>query len=399
MIHAKAVKPRIFPWNNDVAPAQIDRAQNLSGDITLNRDKLYEIGRDGILGYKKTTPSMRYSMTQYEYGSLTFWKKLANMVDATTVVTLEDLKTQYCDISAYLTDDNGTFRGTVVFPRLRVNGVNLNIGSPDANIERSFDLVGEDYHIFNEKYYSYQKAVAVAPGNLVAVLVPVAIEYETGIYIYRVLRVRSGIVSELEYGSGTNQYEYVNGTATITVHDCLTDDIVKVYYPSATEYSTLWTNNDADAALNTAQMVDIEMKVGTSQKIYRLQSVAVATSFERADFKEIGNANVVQTGVKSKTVTVTLGRLLEDFTLEEILAGDPTLPFINPRNFVDNIQLRIKIYSDSTKTLFKVGYLMTNLSPTTLGTSQAIEDYNNAANELQGDNIKVSDDVDELVFA
>jgi hypothetical protein len=398
MIHAKAVKPRIFPWNNDVAPAQIDRAQNLSGDITLNRDKLYEIGRDGVLGYKKQTPSMRYSMTQFEYGELAFWKKLANMVDGETVVTLEDLKTQYFDISAYLTDDNSTFRGSILFPRLRVNGINLNIGSPDANIERSFDLVGEDYLIFTGRYFSYQKAVAVAPGDLVAVLDPVAIEYETGIYLYRVLRVRAGLVSELEYGSGTNQYEYVNGTATITVHDCLTDDIVKVYYPSATEYDTLWTNNDIDAAALTAQMVDIEMKVGTSEKIYRLQSVAIATAFERADFKEIGNANIVQTGVKSKTVTITLGRLLEDFTIEEVLAGDPVLPFINPRNFVDNIQLRIKVYSDSTKTSFKIGYLMTNLSPTSLGTAQAIEDYNNATNEIQGDNIKISDDVDELDF-
>ena len=46
-----------------------------------------------------------------------------------------------------------------------------------------------------------------------------------------------------------------------------------------------------------------------------------------------------------------------------------------------------------------MGYLITELSPTTLGTSQAIEDYNKMTNTLESDNIKISSDLTELVFA
>jgi hypothetical protein len=78
MIHSRYVKPRVFPWNNDRDPEQIDRSQEIGGDLTLNREKTYEIGRDGVLGYNKGIPSFAYTMRQYEYGSMAFFRALAN---------------------------------------------------------------------------------------------------------------------------------------------------------------------------------------------------------------------------------------------------------------------------------------------------------------------------------
>jgi len=400
MIHARYVKPRVFPWNNDRDPEQIDRSQDIGGDLTLNREKLYEIGREGLLGYRKGTPSFAYSMRQYEYGAMAFWYDLANKVTpvgAPYYITLEDLKETKCDIAAFLTDDDSTFRGTIWFPKLRVNGFTINIADPDAIIERSFDLIGEDYKMLDGKYFSFEKATVAAPGDEDVVLDPVPIEYALSTYIFRVLRVRAGVVSELEEGSGTNQWEFAL-PATVTVHDCLVDDLVKVYYPSATAYTATWTDNNSDPDCLLAEYAEIYMKVGTGTRIYRLQTVGIDVAFERADYKEIGNSEVVQTGVKSKTVTVSLNRFAENFALEDILASDTTYPFIDPRNFSDAIQLQVKIFNEKEHTTFKIGYLITGLSPTTLGTSQTIEDYQQRTNALEADNMKLSSVESEIAL-
>lgn len=401
MIHSKFCKPRIFPWNNDRDPEQIDRAQDITGDLTLNREKQYEIGRDGVLGYKKNVPTFAYTMRQFEYGSMSTWYDLANREAPGSgddhYITLNDLKTPKCEIAAFLTDDDNTFRGTIWFPKLRVSGFSLNIADPDAIVERNFSLVGEDYKILDEKYFSFQKATASAPGAKVITLSPAAIQWASGDYVFKVLRVRSGAVSELVEGTGTNQWSYATGN--VTVNDCLSGDLIKVFYPSSTAYTTTWTDNDSDSDFLTADSCEIYMKVGVSTRIYRLQSVGIDVAFERTDYKEVGNSEIVQTGVKSKTVTVSLNRYAEDFSLEDILASDTVYPFIDPRNFSEDIQLMVKIFTDKTHTTFKMGYLMNKLTPTTLNASQPVEDYHQRTNALECDNLKISDVESEIAFA
>lgn len=405
MIHAKATKPRIFPWNSNRDPEQIDRAQDIGGDLTINQTKLYEIGRDEKLGVHKETPSFAYSMTQFEYGSMAFWRSLANMEDPASgaldeSVDLTDLKSTYFDISAYLTDDNNTFKGTIWFPKMRVNGFSINIGDPDAIVERSFDLIGEEYKIVLDNYFAYQKATVAAPGAEAIVLSPVPLEYASGDYVFRVLRVRSGIVTELleDAGAGANTWAYDNPSTTVTVQTCLASDIIKVYYPSATAYTTLWTDNNADADALYADQCTIYLKVGvgSNEQIYRLQSVGIDISFERADYKEIGNKEITATGVKSKTVTLTLGRILEDFTIEEVLRGTSIYPYIDARELADDITLTVKIYTDNTKSIFSMGYKITDLSSTALSNAATIEDYDTADDTLESDNFMITSDESEL---
>jgi hypothetical protein len=399
MIHAEMCKPRAFSWNNDRDPEQIDRLQTFNGDQTLNREKVYEVGRVGRLGFKKSTPSFSYPATQFEYGSMAFWYDLANKENPDSgdehYVDLDDFVSAQTDIAGFLTDSNGTFRGSIWFPGLRVNGFSINIADPDATIERSFDLIGEDYKMLDGKYFSFQKATA-AGATLSMVLNPVAIEYASGDYIFRVLRVRAGVVSELEE---TTDWTYVSGTATLTVTGCVASDIVKVYFPSDTAYTTTWTDNNSDPDLLLSEYAEIRLKVGTSTKIYRLQSVGIDVAFDRADYKEIGNSEVVQRGVNDKTVTVALNRFAGDFALEDILAGDTTYPYINPRDFVENIQMQVLIYGEKEHVTEKIGYLITGLSPTTIGTSQDIQAYAQRTCNLESDNLKISDDFSELAFA
>jgi len=130
MIHSSYYQPRIFPLYGDVAPAEIDRAQAIDPTTTLNRDKVEEIGRDGVVGYVKRSPTVAYRLTQLEYGSMEFWRKITNKGDAITTITLADFKTPAFDICAYLTDDDGTFKGTIWYPKLRTSGFSIRPVSP-----------------------------------------------------------------------------------------------------------------------------------------------------------------------------------------------------------------------------------------------------------------------------
>ncbi len=400
MIHAKMCKPRNFPWNSERAPEQIDRLQNISGDLNLNREKTYEIGRVGRLGFKKSTPSFSYSATQFEYGSMDLFYALANKEDPASggldnSVDLDDLVETQMDIAAFLTDDNATFRGSIWFPGLRVNGFSINIGAPDATIERNFDLVGEDYKMIDGNYFAYQTATAVGATTII-VLSPGAVEIASGDYIFRVLRVRSGVVSELEE---TTDWTFVHGTNTLTVTGGVNGDVIKVYYVSATAYTTTWTDNDVDPDLLLAEYAEIRLKVGVSTRIYRLQSVGIDVAFDRADYREIGNEKIVQRGVNNKTVTVALNRFAENFALEDILADDNTYPVINPADFSEAIQMQVLIYGEKAHTNFKIGYLITGLSPTTVGTTQDVEAYGQRTANLESDNLKISNDITELAFS
>jgi len=401
MIHARMCKPRAFPWGSDRDPEQIDRLQNITGDQTLNREKVYEIGRVGRLGFKKGVPSFAYSATQFEYGSMAFWYDLANKEDPATgddhYIDLDDLVETQCDIAAFLTDDNSTFRGTIWFPGLRVNGFSINIADPDATIERSFDLIGEDYKMLDGKYLAFQKATAAGASTTI-VLNPAPVLYAAASYIFRVLRVHAGVVSEI---FETTDWTFA-APATLTVTGGVNGDIIKVYYESGSAYTTLWTDNDSttggDPDMLLAEYCEIRLKVGTGTRIYKLQTVGIDVAFDRADYKEIGNSEVVQRGVNNKTVTIALNRFSDTFALEDILASDTTFPYINPRDFAEDIQCQILVYGEKAHITEKIGYLITGLSPTTIGTTQDIEAYNQRTCNLESDNLKISDDFSEVAF-
>jgi len=407
MIHSKMVKPRAFPWNSARAPEQINRLQEITGDLTLNRDKMYEIGRVGLLGYRQRTPAFAGRFRQYENGDMAFWYDLANVVTPTGgdphSINLDSIKTTYTDISAYLTDDNGTFTGTIWFPKLRVSSFTLNIADPDAILERSINLVGEDYKILDGNYFAYKTQVVSAPGEEVIDLTGLApVEFASDQYIFRVLRIRAGIVSDLvkdSTGVLANSWSYNIAGKLVIVKDCLASDRIKVYYESATAYTTVWTNDDVNEKALLAEYCEIFIKFGTGTRVYRLQTVGIDVAFERADYKEIGNSEIVQTGVKNATTKIALNRFTEGFSLEDILAGDTTYPYIDPSNFKQTIQLMVKVYKEKEHTNFKIGYLMNNISPTAIGTSQATEDYNKGTTSLECDNLLISDLVSEIVFS
>jgi hypothetical protein len=400
MFHSSAYQMRVYPFNGDVAPAQIDRLQNFSATPTLNREEIREIGRDGIVDWRKKIPSNRVTAMQYEYGDLDFWRKIANKSDATNSITLADFKSSMFDIAGYTTDDDGTFKSTVVYPKLRVAGFSLNIGDPQAYIERSFDFVGEDEDIYESgnKYYIYKKFTASggAPESFTTSLPSPALDPDnSGQYMIRVLRVNAsdGTTDELTYTTGTatgTTYAF-SAPTTLTVATSA-GDVVKVYYTAATYLSdSVFTNNDSDSAALPAENCSILLYVSSNNTVYKLQSLGIDVSFDRTDYYEIGNSNVVQRGIRNKTVRVTLGKILDAYTIEQVTRGvSSTYGRINTRKYLDDATLRLKIYGNSAKNTFNIGFKCTDLSVTDLGTTVPVNDYIQRNATLQTDNLTIS---------
>lgn len=402
MIHTSQWDPRVYPYNGDIAPAQIDRLQDLSATPTLNREKIREIGRDGIVDWRQRIPSTTLTARQLEYGTLAFWRKIANVSDNTTSITLSDFKTSMVDIVGYKTDDSGTFTASVWYPKMRTSGFGISIGDPQANIERNFSFIGEDEIVLqgNNKYFNYKRLTVSGSGVQTATVeepTPVADPDNSGQFLLRVLRViADGTTTELTYSttqptSSSDTFTYSAGT--LTVYATAATDIYKVYY-SAGSYmtgDTPFTNNDTDAATLVGENASIYLYISANNYVYRLQSVGIDVSFDRSDYYEIGNDEVVQRGVNDKTVRVTLGRILEAYTVEEVLRGKAAgYGKISTRAYFDNTTLRVKLYGNSAKTSFNIGYKITGLAPTSFDASTPLNAYAQRSVTLESDNLQIS---------
>ncbi len=400
MIHSSSYAPNAWAVLLDSGRTEIDRVQDMTIATTLNRTKVEEVGRDGNVAWRKQTPSVNLTLRQLEYGNMAFYRTLANKGDSVTTINLTDFSTSLVDIAAYKTDDTDTFLGTVYCPNFRMSAMSLNIGDPDAVIERNFTLIGEDEIelLHDNKYLIYKRAVLSAGDNQTVTLSspsPVADPDHSGQYLFKVVRTRSGVSTELTHGT---DWSY-DGTDTLTINGAsLNADIIRVWYSASTFISgeSMFAANDADLSSISADCVSIYLQ--DSNYLYKLQSAGIETSFDRTDYKEIGNSNIVQRGIKDITNRITLGRLLEQFTIEEILRGKSGLNYgkINPRNFADNLNLIIKIFSDNTKTTFKMGYKYLNLTPESSNMGITVSDYVSKSVILTGETGLLTTDEDAL---
>ena len=389
-------------------PVQIDRLQDMTASATLNRTKIEEIGRDGLVDWRKGNPSVTLTLRQLEYGTMEFWQNLANTSSSDTKIEFKEFETPRVDIAGYTTDENDTFKSTIWYPGLRVAGFSLNIGDPDALIERTVNLVGEDEITLqgNNKYLIVDKQTA-SGGSAESFTLenpsPVADPDNSGQYLFKVLRWNDSdsTTDELKYEAGAGDPAlgddyYTYSAGTLKVHTSA-DDVIKSYFSagSYTSGEVPFTDNDTDAAGLLAENCSIYLQ--TSNYLYRLQSVAIDVSFDRYDVREIGDKDIVLAGVRDKSTKVTLGRILDQYTIEEVLRGEVAdYGKLDIRKFTDELNLIVKIYSDDVKNVFRMGYKFTDLAPTGLDDGTLLNDYVSRGVNLEGEEGFLTDDINEL---
>jgi len=408
MIHSTDYDPRVFPYKGTQDPNQIDRVQDMTVSATLNRAKIEEVGRDGIIDWKVGNPSLTLTLKQLEYGNIQFFRDLANTASTDTKIDFKDYETSQVDIAGYETDENSAFKSTVWYSNYRLSGFSVNIGNPDAIVERNFTLVGEEETVLqgDNKYLIVDKQTASGGSSESFTLddpTPVLDPDNSGQYLFKVVRYNNSdsTTEELKYEAGagdpalgTDYYTYSGGT--LKVHTSA-DDVIKSYY-SAGSYvagESTFTNNDSDAAALLAESCSVYLQ--STNYIYRLQSVGVDVSFDRYDVREIGDKDVVQRGLRDVTCKITLGRILDQWTIEEVLRGEVSgYGKLDIREYTDELSLVIKIYSDDKKTVFRTGYKFTDLAPVGVDDGTPLNDYVTRGVTLEGEAGFVTSDVNEL---
>jgi hypothetical protein len=321
---------------------------------------------------------------------------------------LTDFRIASFDICAFLTDDDGSFRGTLLYPHLRTVSFDLNIGNPEATIERVFNFVGENAQVLRgvaPYFVSVDKTVSASADNIIdcSTRVP-AINPDVPVgmtnaqkYIYRVMRTRAGISVLLDPSAAIADYTYDTATKHVVVNGALPADFYRVFYATATAPASLFTPTDVDVAGLNADTASVYLYIPGSGEpnaqsyLYRLQSVGITAAFTRSDLKEIGNPEVVQLGINEFKVTVKLGRILEKFSLEEALRGAGTdYPMLDVRNLSSNISLIVKFFTDNTKQTLLYGMKIDKLAPTDLSQGAAANQYVKADATLEGETIIIS---------
>ena len=401
MFHSSKFQPRINPCYNDSPAGQIDRAQDLRASVTLNRTKVKELGSTDIVGWEKGIPTATITLRQLEYGEMDIWQQLANtsLSDDATLAT--DYKTTLSDISVYLTDDDDTFQATLWYPKARVSTFSLNIGSPDDLIERTFTLVNEDEIIYqnDNKYVLYLEytavgtsvSITVGAGSYAAYPIPVEDPDNSGNYFLRCYRYRASDSTNTELVEGTG-FTYDNGTYEIAVTTCAIGDVFTWVYTAGDYVSgeVPFTSNTSD--LTSIKADECTILLETSTTVSLLQSVSFDCNFDRLDVKEIGTTDVVAYGSRDIVTSATLGEIVESWTLDEALRDVTGLDYgvLDVREYADDLTLKIKVYTDNTKSTFKMGYRLNNLSPTSIDDGDTVDDYETRNTTLEGDYVLIT---------
>lgn len=416
--HANRSRVKVFPHKNGRAKGQIDRLQEMSADMTSNRVKINELGRVDLVDWQKQTPEVTVSMRQFEYGSLETWNLLSNSATDDTVVDFNDFKNSMVDLAVFSWNDDDTFKSTIWLEDQKVTGFSFNIGDPEAIIERTLNLKGEKLKELqgNNKYLvqiretiesgeAGDHTITIGAGDYANYPDPVANPDSSSgdtDYILKVIHYDSsaGTTDEADNGTSTGEWDYDSGTKVITFYGAGADDVYLVFY-SATTYVTaedVWTDNDGDLSHCEADSVTVLLRTA-SGTVYRAQNVSVDVSFEREDVREIGNAYPVAEGVRDKTVRITIDKILENLTEEEnLVAQSADYGIIDIDDFTDEITMVIKVYSDSTKATFKVGYEFSSLAVEGESYNVAVNDYSKKTFTLVGQEGFITNDDTELTF-
>ena len=371
--HARAVSPWFIPnkgGNADDLHGIID----IGGGASVDKTDLYVVGKKAKCGTDKQIPKSTVSITQRERGEIDTYLVLANLAsEPSSGITLEDFSNGLVDVALYEKDSfDGNLEQTIWFPKTAISSLNFNISGPEAVIERSFDLTGDNKHELNyDNKYLIHKKVTVGSGvsgnYTIDVSDPAPKEdpNNSGQYILRIDRTRSGTTTTLEL---TTDYTYNNSSKEITILSAITDDVYNVYY-SSDSFGTSGDPTTVDPCSDPNHIkgsyVTVLISDGTNEvEMDLLTSLSISATLNRVDESVIGNDERILREISDTPVTVSLSGRVKTSTFAEAFMGKLSLNhgITDVKEYIDTVKVTVKVYSDASKSSFLIGYQVDNLS-------------------------------------
>ena len=400
--HSSATKPRIIPWDGDTQAMDIDRVQAFSGGVNQPSDLVYELGRKDKICTDLKILEESCTLTQLEYGEIEFYLALANKSSLPLGgLQLSDFDDALVDIISVGKDKfGGTMEQTLWLPKLSLNALTFNIANADSRVERTFDLGGDFFKILKNTNKIYMQKIVTTPSGVslapqvisLADPIPTVDPNVAGKYIQRILRVRAGETVELNL---TTDYTF-SAPSTLTILLASTGDIYKIVYTTnsfgtAGDYTSL---NDSDLCYINADSVKVTLQSGTGTEVEldRLTGMNINASLKRISEAVIGLQEKLLKNVESYDVKIALNGRIKDAKIEDVLMGQAgnNWGIIDPNEFKSDIILRVYVYEDATKSVFKMGYKVTGASFTDTKQDVNANAFWSEGINLSSDNLLIS---------
>lgn len=368
--HAKSVSPWFVPNKGGVAD-DFHGISDIKYGETQAADDVFVVGKEDKCGSDKKIPEGTVNFPQFERGQIQTYLTLANLAaEPVGGLDMGDFSSALTDVILYEKDDfDGNLEQTFWFPKCVLNSIAINIADPEAKIERTFDMKNDgriDLN-FGNKYLIHVEATAQTGdvGSMVVDLsdpIPVVNPNVSGEYILRVDRTRSGVTETLD----STDYSYSTGTNDLTIPSTLLGDVYNIYYSAASFGSAgdPTSVDSSDPCFLKAENVTVTLNDGTTTvELDLLTSLSITATLNRIDEAVIGKHEKVLKEVEKVDVAVKLSGRVKDSNIAEVFmnkAGqnwginDVTL-------YKENVTLTVKIYSDSTKSTFLIGYEVNDL--------------------------------------
>lgn len=385
-VHASKIKPKILPFKTVVSPEDLDRVQRVTLGFNRPNEKGYELGRTRELYRDWKNPEVTGAIVMNEYGNIKPFALFANEdPSSATEITIDDIKDQKFDFVTMMKDNDGTsMLVTKYCPDCYITGFTLNIADPESKLEQTWNFAGEKHFTFkgNEKYFITYEHTLTAPEAAAkqfdipaAYPAPVVNPDLASHYLVRAVQIVGTTETELTEAtaapSAANEI-YRSASKTIDMYNTLAvGNKVVLHYTAATDSTpSQWQSAD-DSSKNylPAKYCEVYLYDSSSEvgRIYRLQSVGVATTIERTVRNEIGNPDILVRTADTVNTVITLGDLVSDASLDEYLrnkTADNTYTRIDIEKYLETLDFVIKIYAEEEHTTFVANYWYKNLKVT-----------------------------------
>ena len=315
------------------------------------------------------------SLAQLERGEIDSYLTLANLdTEPVTGLTLLDFNSSLTDVVYYMKDAfSGSLDSSIWMPKCAVSSLTLNIDDPETRITRDIELSSDDRRVMlgNNKYLIHLKDTApsgTAGAYVINVSDPVPIvdPNTPGSYILRVDRTRAG---ETESLAITTDYTYTVFGEDITILSGLAGDVYNVYY-SASSFGSpgdpTTVDNDSICFLKAENITVLIDDGSTELEMDRLSSLSITATLNRIDENVLGNSERILREISDTPVTIDLSGRVKRWRGEKAFMNtlsDSEL-ISSVKLFNDNVKVTVKIYNNSAKDTFLIGYQVANLSYT-----------------------------------
>ena len=398
--HARAISPWFIP-NTGGSSDDLHGLTDVGADPSVASEEVYVVGKKAKCGTDKELPEVTIPLSQLERGEIDTYLTLANL-DSEPVggFALLDFNSSLTDVVYYMKDEfDGNVDASIWMPKCTVNSINLNIDDPEARITRDIELGSDDRRILlgDNKYLIHVEDTAPSgtSGNYVIDVsdpVPVEDPNNSGVYILRVDRTRSGETVSLVI---TTDYTYDNTPKEITIISALAGDVYNVYY-SASSFGSAGdptsVDNDSICFLK-AENVTVLISDGTTEvEMDRLSSLTLTATLNRIDENVIGNDERILREISDTPVTVDFSGRVKNYNGDKAfmnqLASAEMISSV--KLFNDNIKVTVKIYNNADKDTFLIGYQVDNLSYTDGSFSATANEFATMDVSAQSDDVLIT---------